>query len=287
VPTVPAGLSTVPLTNTSVLARWTDNVSNEDEFELQRREYVGGEWSEFAEVQRIPGGGTSYTDATGLVTGRIYQYRIRACNMAGCSGFETAPQFTLSGAPLAPTGVTAQPLSRNSIRVTWTDASMNESGFTIQRRRKTPTGFTAWALVANLPANRSSYDNTVPPSPTYQYRVRACNAAGCSADVESNEVKIPTAVPTAPNGLSATAPSGTTVALVWVDRSTNEASFGIQRRQRNGATWSAWSNLTALPPNTVGYEEGGRTAGTTYQYRVRACNVIGCSGFSTAVSVTP
>jgi hypothetical protein len=287
-PAAPTNFTTAPLSPTSVQATWTDASDNEVDFELQRRENVGGVWSPFEEIVRRGAGSQSYTN-TGLVSGRTYQFRIRSCNLAGCSDFVLAPQLMLADVPALPTDVWARAVTSSSIRISWTDASSNETRFSLERRYRSKSGsWTEFRPLVDLAANRTSYDNTgLTTARIYQYRLRACNPAGCSESVATSEVTIPTAKPTAPNGATAFSLSETEVAFFWNDMSSNESSFRIQRRQLNGSTWSGWAARPDQVADVRSLIEGGLLAGVSYQYRVRACNLVGCSGWSTSAPVVP
>jgi len=79
----------------------------------------------------------------------------------------------------APTGLVAAPSSTSQINLTWQDTNGNDTQSRIER--KTGTGGT-FAQIAAPGANVFAYPDTgLIPSTTYVYRVRACNAVGCSA----------------------------------------------------------------------------------------------------------
>src|SRR5262245_23679220 len=84
-------------------------------------------------------------------------------------------------------------------------------------------------------------------------------------------------VPPAPENLSA-AVAGASVALTWVDRSTNETGFVLERA--TDAAFTAGFTTFNLGANVTAYTDEGLTPGTTYYYRVRAINAAGSSGYS-------
>ncbi len=92
--------------------------------------------------------------------------------------------------PAAPSGLTAtaagpsqinlsaKTVSSSQIRLTWTDRSSNEDGFSIERSRDGRT-FTQIRTVA---ANTTTYtDSGLASGTKYWYRLRAYNSAGNSA----------------------------------------------------------------------------------------------------------
>ena len=86
--------------------------------------------------------------------------------------------------PLAPIKLTATAASRTSVRLSFVDQSNLETGFTLQRSND---GGRTWATVATLGSasgntSTGTYTNGgLTRRTTYQYRVRAFNAAGVSA----------------------------------------------------------------------------------------------------------
>jgi len=86
--------------------------------------------------------------------------------------------FTMTlSPPSAPLNVVAQVIAKNRIRVSWTDASNNETGFMVQRS----TNGSTWSSIATVPAGTTSYTNGGLKRGTYYYRVLAYNSAGQSA----------------------------------------------------------------------------------------------------------
>ncbi|MEO1573826.1 MAG: LamG-like jellyroll fold domain-containing protein [Pseudomonadota bacterium] len=97
--------------------------------------------------------------------------------------------------PGAPTGLAAVTVSDTAIALSWQDNADNETRHVIERRT---TAQGAFADVAVLGANVTSYqDNTLAPSTSYDYRVRAENAAGISDP--SNEATAVTNDPPPPD----------------------------------------------------------------------------------------
>lgn len=80
--------------------------------------------------------------------------------------------------PAPPVNLTSQVLTRNSIRLNWSDASDNETAFEVFRSVGTNANF---VLVGTVGPNVTTFTNTsLSTSTKYFYRVRAINAAGQS-----------------------------------------------------------------------------------------------------------
>ncbi|HEY7771345.1 S8 family serine peptidase, partial [Longimicrobium sp.] len=143
-PIAPASLTAAVETPTSVLLNWTDRSVNETSFTLSRRVMTGPTtWTAWQDVATPAANATSASNG-GLTGGSTYQYRIRSCNAAGCSGWAASAAVTRPSpapvAPAAPTGAAATAVASTRIRVTWTDASSNETSFNVARRMQNPDG---------------------------------------------------------------------------------------------------------------------------------------------------
>jgi len=81
---------------------------------------------------------------------------------------------SVASAPVAPTNLKATGVSSSSIKVTWTDSSANETGFTVWRWDNSQ-----WVKIGTVSANTTSYTDTgLKAGTTYFYYVAAYNSAG-------------------------------------------------------------------------------------------------------------
>src|SRR6185295_2947024 len=100
--------------------------------------------------------------------------------------------------------------------------------------------------------------------------------AGTSADTTS---------PTVPGNLNATAVSSSQMTLTWTASTDNVGVTGYQVERCEGAGCTTFAQVATVTGTSVG--DGGLTAGTTYQYRVRATDAAGnLSGYSNVATVT-
>jgi predicted phage tail protein len=220
---------------------------------------------------------TTYSNA-GLTAGTTYLYRVRATNAGGDSVYSSTTQNTTL--TVAPTGLTASAVSSSQINLTWSNVA-GETGYLIER---SPNGSSSWTQIATTAANVTTYSNTgLNPSMTYYYRVRATNAGGNSAYSNSASATTQASVPNAPSNLTYTILSNTSVRLNWLDNSTNETGFKIER-STNG---TSWSQIATVGANVTTYTNTGLNKSRTYYYRVRAYNAVGNSPYSNTVTVPP
>ncbi len=82
-------------------------------------------------------------------------------------------------APAAPANLAAVAASQSQIDLTWSDLSMDEDGFQVER---SADGSTGWTQVAAVGANVTSVSSSgLAPGTAYYFRVRAYNSGGSSA----------------------------------------------------------------------------------------------------------
>jgi hypothetical protein len=182
--------------------------------------------------------------------------------------------------PAAPSSPSANSVSVAQINLTWTDNSANEDGFRIERK----AGIAGtYSEIDTVGANVTNYNDTDPvlsEATTYYYRIKAYNAQGDS--MYSSEVNA-TTLPAAPSGLSATAPSSSTINLSWTDNSGGETGYKIERKTGAGGTYSQVGTVSA---NVTSHTDTGLSASTTYYYHVMAYNVTGDSAQSNEANAT-
>lgn len=77
--------------------------------------------------------------------------------------------------------------------------------------------------------------------------------------------------------------SSAQIDLLWVDNTSNESGFRIERSLALGGPFTQVFETTA---NVVNYSDTALTAATTYYYRVYAFNSVQSGGYSNVVSVT-
>jgi len=71
--------------------------------------------------------------------------------------------------------------------------------------------------------------------------------------------------------------------LSWIDVS-NETRYEIDQSNDSRATWFSLS--ANWPADSISYPVSGLSGSTSYDFRIKACNSIGCSGYVTASGTT-
>ena len=180
--------------------------------------------------------------------------------------------------PSAPMNLVATAVGSDRIDLDW-DPADDPDGYEIQRS----LDGLAWTSLGRRAG--TSTEATVlglAPETTYFFRVRAFNSGGDGPFSNIASARTGAAAPAAPTGLRAMAVSRSRIDLSWIDASTNETRLEIERR--TGV--QTFQPLATVAANSVSFANTGLRARTTYTYRIRACNQLGCSAFSNQASAT-
>ncbi len=253
---------------------WQDNSPNETGFNVLRS--TTGANGTFTTVATTAARVTSYND-TGLDPKLQYCYKVQAVaqkRIIGTSNTVCANPLPLE--PLAASKVDAVLTGTGSVQITWTDNSINEDGFRVERAA---SGAGPWtSLVTTSPGVTSAQDASgIPNQEQVCYRVVAFNKAGDAAPSNTDC----TAFPAAPTNLAATAADAQTIDLTWVDNSAFEDGYEVQRCCQQG-----WIVVATLPANAITYRDAGLITNAQYYYLVRAKKDQGYSTFSNTASAT-
>jgi PKD repeat protein len=201
------------------------------------------------------------------------------CATGGYDALVTCWQAAAPPAPpVAPSGL-AGTLQPGAIRLAWQDNSSNETAFVVERCQA--AGCTAFATLAILPANATTYDDATFGLTSQTYRVRATNAGGSSP--ASNEVTLAVLGANDPPNvvLSATPTTGAAPLAVVLDGSGSSGSFG---NAIVSWIWSFGDGITGTGPVFTHIY----TAPGTYTATLRVVARFGAvNEASTTIVVTP
>jgi phosphodiesterase/alkaline phosphatase D-like protein len=270
-PTAPSVPTATAVSSARIDVTWQDNSLNESAFVVERS-------TDAAFTNPTPlnvaNDRTSFTDNR-LEPNKRYWYRVYARNPVGESP-RTSPVDATTQALTAPTGLGATTVSASRVDLAWTDNSLNETGFVVERA--TNAQFTgAVALPAETGTSRS--DTGLDPNQDYWYRVRAHHANGSSAWSNAATAKTNAVAPVV--ATSAAGSIGETTATLngtvnpQGATTTYRFEYGIAPAfdQRAPATNASGGAGRSNAPATAALT--GLRPATTYQYRLSATNSAG------------
>lgn len=235
--------------------------------------------------------GTSYI-STGLGDYNSYDYRVRACNSAGFSDWTTYTLVkTTTVALAAPTGVSGTWTSSSyewEAKISW-NAVSGATRYEVQYR--TPKTGNEWRADPDYASGTSYISTGLGNYNSYDYRVRAVNAAGVSDWTEYTLVK-PTSTqesttpPAAPTNISG---EWTSTGPKWQARiswSPVSSATRYEVQYRTPSTGNAW-RADADYSSGTSYISTGLGNYNSYDYRVRAVNANGASSWTEYTLVKP
>lgn len=270
--TVVGGAATKP----GVPANITATLSGDQQHITVSWNPVGGATSYVAQINGSGQGTLNYsgpatsTSLTSAVDG-TYQFKVQACNAAGCSTFGFSTPLTFRHAPPSPAAITVPSTSSGSATVSW-PATAYAITYELEQSTDAVTYSKVWS------GGVTSAPRTISVSGVYYFRVRACNAGPCGPYSPVGVTTV-TIVPSKSPAISA-APSTSTdgsYAVTW--GAVTDGAWYITEEQVNFGAFALVDNDRSGTLTVSGKANGN------YGYRVKACNVSGCGPYSIVATV--
>lgn len=223
---------------------------------------------------------------TGLSSGVTYSYALQAFDASGNTSPMSAPltvQTIDTSAPTTPTGLTTTQTTCNSVTITWTPSTDN-SGEVYGYRILRGTSPSNMYVVANTPT--LEYTDSVMPSMTYYYAVKAYDQSGLSSAASSIiSVTTPadTVPPTVPGSVMAQAVSATQITLSWEPSTDNVrvANYRVYRGKSPASLIQIGATVS------TSYTDSRANASVMYYYSVAAVDIAGnVSAISPVLAMT-
>lgn len=229
---------------------------------------LGGSIPSFASVS-----GTSVTVSSGLVSGHVYWWWVRAKNSSGTSAWSSHLGFLYAPAttpPPAPTNLTIVTTAQTGVTISWS-ATPGAGSYNVYRR----TGVSGSFVLIASKLLATGYTNTgLAPITPYAYEVSAVNAGG--EGLKSGSVSTTTfdLTPGVPLSFSAVDNHDNRVKIHWSDPTIDTTHgtpsvYNVLRGTTSTSVTSVVGSVTATPPSSYDFYDSP-LLGTTYYYSVQA-----------------
>jgi fibronectin type 3 domain-containing protein len=270
----PGGPTYSAVSATSVTLSWTAG-EGATRYNVERSIGSSGTWALVASSLA----GTSFTSSS-LTPNTVYWFRVSAVNSAGAPG-PYSPATTVMTAPSAPGAPTFTLVSTTAVTVSWTAPAGSAASYALERA---PSSTGEWARVASGLTATSYQDAALVASTTYWYRVRAVNASAVESAPSAARSVTTTADSSAPPAAAPGIPTfsyvaATSLRVSWTPTA-NATSYVVERAPASTGPWGRIATVSGTSLTDV-----GRTANTTYWYRVRGTNAAGDGLQSAAASI--
>ena len=212
---------------------------------------------------------------SGFVPAESHGYSVRACNTVGCSAYSGSTSCASSStAPNMPAQPTCGTETDVTVPFSWSAPTANGEAIDEYKIYRDGSAF------VSLGGGVTSYTYTgLSPVTPYVLTVIACNSIGCSSASTGRTCTTVAGLPSVPSAPSCGATTSTSVAFSWSAPAANGAAINNYDVQRDSG------NLVAKG-TSMSHTYGGLSYVTGYDVRVRACNSVGCSAYSSATTCT-
>jgi len=292
-PSVPLNLAAPSISFDRLNLTWSassDNVGIAS-YRIDRSQGVGS--TAFALVGTSSG--PEFTDLN-LAGNTVYNYRVAALDAAGnVSGYSLVATATTANpppdqtSPSIPLSLAALPASASQVNLSWNVATDNIGVAEYRLERSQGVGSTGFSEIGT-PTGLFFTDSGLSAATVYNYRVRAADAVGNLSDY-SVMVTVTTGnpadqiSPSVPGNISAITVGTSRVDVGWSASTDNSEVVGYRLERSEGAGSSSFVQVATPSGTTV--SDSGLSAGTVFNYRVRAADAAGnLSDYSTVVTAT-
>ncbi|MEO8232996.1 MAG: fibronectin type III domain-containing protein [Ignavibacteriota bacterium] len=170
--------------------------------------------------------------------------------------------------PFKPYNLSLLKLSDGSVNISWKDSSRYVEGYELWRKINLDGIYELHQQLSGKSNNTN--DDNLDTSKIYFYKVRGYKNSGFSDF--SNEINTAGIITSGnlfpPTNLTASVSGISNVNLSWIDNSSNENYFAVERSSDN----TVFNRIAVLAKNTTSFKDSGNglVAGNTYQYRIAA-----------------
>jgi hypothetical protein len=281
-PAKPSNLVATVTATTKGRLNWLDNSDVEVDYHIEQSSTSAT--AGFTDIAQVGENIITY-EVTGLTSNTQYWFRVRAENSSGFSSYSNVATMVTLAAIAAPTNLVCIPISGTVMDIYFDDNSELEDFHCVERK---DSG--AYSEIVQLQPNRNCYRNTgLTTGTVYTYQVRAKQGASSYSTYCAEVAATTLSVPGNPTSGSFIAVQDTSIELYWRGPYlTTETGCRLERSDTgSGGTYNEIAVIgrgleyVYVGGNVTLYRflDTGLTPGHRYDYRVRAYNGAGNSGY--------
>lgn len=259
--------------NFSILT-WQDQAISESGFLVMRSK---NDTLNFVVLDSLPVNSQRYLDTIPL-PGSTFFYKVAAYSLGGLAYSNLDSIYTSYPIPPAPTILSFTDSTIFELTITWTDNTVYESGFIIQRSADSVN----FLPVDSVAASTTTFTDSLPDlDQSFWYRVIAYNILGSSGPSDTIQVFQATPIPTAPS-ISYTDTSTLFAPIIgWTPSNYFETGYLIQRSTDS----VTFSTLDSVDFSITSFQDSIHNLEMNYWYRVIAYNHQGNSPPSDTIRI--
>ena len=245
-----------------VRVSWTDEITEEEKYEIYRSTMTG---SGFVKIAEVGADIKTYNDNTAS-SDVVYFYKVKAVNNTRSIESDFSSEATIATNLVASITLTAKinPQKINDIILNWTTDNANIDGYRIERSKDNNISF---AEIASVDKNTTSFtDANLEGDTQYFYQIRAFQNAAFSS--YSSEASDQTSLSASIALTASIVPAKVTnIMLNWTNNNSFIDGYKIERTQDIA---QGYTEIASITGNTSNYTDTNLDGNSRYYYRVRA-----------------
>ncbi|MBU4486495.1 MAG: SUMF1/EgtB/PvdO family nonheme iron enzyme, partial [Candidatus Delongbacteria bacterium] len=272
----PTNLTYSKISISSIKLDWQESSNGEDGFKIDKK--IGlAIWD--VVFDSVSTNIKTWTDADAEINEDI-QYRVYAYK--GNNTSSPVETTTINNTFPAPDNLVTAQQSLTEVQITWTDNSIGEEKFEIERKLSSETTYVKVGEITGSDTGTKSWNETeLTINLTYDFQVKA--VYGSDESFYSTITGYETFPP--PANLATSVESETSIKLTWTDNSIGEDGFKIDRKVGSSGAWV--TGYAGTSANTTTWIDTDLITGTTYYYKVHAFYSTFYSSYTNEVYDTP
>lgn len=284
-PSDPSNLKLTIISSSQVDLSWTDNVTNEQGFIIERKILDKDGNGVYTQIATVPANITSYSDKT-VTPGNKYTYRVCAYNSLNNSGYTNEVSCKTTDLT-TPNFLEIIQVSSSELDLKWSYPFQKEYTTVIEYSYiigPSSGDLAPWITLATVPNTKYSHTG-LNANTKYYYRIRAVSSidSNVQSSIYPNNGGIGKGAYTFMNTpviSGITQPALNQATISWTDTNSGHTGYSIERKSDT----ENYGVVTVTAPDARSWTDKNLRQGVIYTYRIKAISANNSSEYSDAVS---